>query len=102
MFCKKRCFRKIHKKTPVTETLWHKCFPVYFAKFQRTPFLQNTSGQLLLRAITVVAYEITTSQMTIFVMTTFSVIYFRDSTCKMAGSIMVDTAVATKILLYGS
>ena len=28
--------------------LWHKCFPVNFAKFLRTPFLQNTSGWLLL------------------------------------------------------
>ena len=26
------------------ERLWHKCFPVNFAKFLRTPFLQNTSG----------------------------------------------------------
>ena len=24
--------------------LWHKCFPVKFAKFLRTPFLQNTSA----------------------------------------------------------
>ena len=28
--------------------LWHKCFPVNFAKFLITPFLQNTSGRLLL------------------------------------------------------
>ena len=28
--------------------LWHKRFPVNFAKFLRTPFLQNTSGWLLL------------------------------------------------------
>ena len=28
--------------------LWHRCFPVNFAKFLRTPFLQNTSGRLLL------------------------------------------------------
>ena len=28
--------------------LWHKCFPVNFAKFLRTPFLQNTSGWLVL------------------------------------------------------
>ena len=28
--------------------LWHRCFPVNFAKFLRTPFLQNTSGLLLL------------------------------------------------------
>ena len=27
--------------------LWHRCFPVNFVKFLRTPFLQNTSGQLL-------------------------------------------------------
>ena len=28
--------------------LWHMCFPVNFAKSLRTPFLQNTSGWLLL------------------------------------------------------
>ena len=28
--------------------LWHRGFPVNFAKFLRTPFLQNTSGRLLL------------------------------------------------------
>ena len=28
--------------------IWHGCFPVNFAKFLRTPFLQNTSGRLLL------------------------------------------------------
>ena len=28
--------------------LWHRCFPVNFAKFLRTSFLQNISGQLLL------------------------------------------------------
>ena len=28
--------------------LWHRCFPVNFATFLRTPFLQNTSGRLLL------------------------------------------------------
>ena len=27
---------------------WHRCFPVNFAKFLRTPLLQNTSGRLLL------------------------------------------------------
>ena len=27
---------------------WHRCFLVSFAKFLRTPFLQNTSGRLLL------------------------------------------------------
>ena len=28
--------------------LWHRCSPVNFAKFLKTPFLQNTSGRLLL------------------------------------------------------
>ena len=31
--------------------LWHRCFPVNFAKFLRTPFLQNTSGRLLLKGV---------------------------------------------------
>ena len=54
--CKK--FHKIHRKTPVPESLfsdprpptllkkrlWHSFFPVKFAKFLRTPFLQNTGS----------------------------------------------------------
>ena len=31
--------------------LWHRCFAVNFAKFLRTPFLQNTPGRLLLNII---------------------------------------------------
>ena len=27
---------------------WHRCFPVNFVKILRTPFLQNTSGRVLL------------------------------------------------------
>ena len=27
---------------------WHRCFTMNFAKFLRTPFIQNTSGRLLL------------------------------------------------------
>ena len=34
----------LFKKRP-----WGRCFPVNFAKFLRTPFLQNTSGRLLLK-----------------------------------------------------
>ena len=29
--------------------LWHRCFPVNFVKFLRTPFSQNNSGRLLLK-----------------------------------------------------
>ena len=32
----------------IKKRLWHRCFPVNFDKFLRTPFLQNTSGWLLL------------------------------------------------------
>ena len=34
--------------TILKRRLWHRCFPVNFAKFLRTPFLHNTSGLLLL------------------------------------------------------
>ena len=32
--------------TLLKKKLWHKCFPVNFAKFLRTPYLQNTSERL--------------------------------------------------------
>ena len=35
-------------ETLLIRRLWHKCFPVNFAKYLRTPILQNTSEQLLL------------------------------------------------------
>ena len=47
----KKVFLKISQNSQEnTETrrLWHRFFPVYFAKFLRTPFLQSTSGWLLL------------------------------------------------------
>ena len=40
-------FNKVAGLRPVTllkKSLWHRFFPVNFAKFLRTPFLQNTSG----------------------------------------------------------
>ena len=50
LFCKKRCFQKfcLRPATLLKKSLWHRCFPVNFAKFLRTSYLQNTSGQLLL------------------------------------------------------
>ena len=39
------CLRPV---TLLKKRLWDSCFPVNFAKFLRTPFLQNTSGRLLL------------------------------------------------------
>ena len=32
----------------IKKRLWHRCLPFNIAKFLRTPFLQNTSGRLLL------------------------------------------------------
>ena len=37
-----RNFVKFTRKR-LCQSLWHRCFPVNFAKFLRTPFLQNTS-----------------------------------------------------------
>ena len=44
-------FNKVADLRPailLKKRLWHRRFPVNFAKFSKTPFLQNTSGQLLL------------------------------------------------------
>ena len=35
--------------TLLKKRLWHECFPVNFAKFLRKPFLQNTTGWLILK-----------------------------------------------------
>ena len=44
VFCKKRC-------SLLKKSLWHRCFPVNFAKFLRIHFLQNTSGRLFLKKL---------------------------------------------------
>ena len=47
-------FNKVEGLRPATllkKRLWHMCFLVNFAKFLRTPFLQNTSGRLLLEKV---------------------------------------------------
>ena len=49
--CQSLFFNKVAGLRPATllkKRLWHRCFPVNFVKFLRTPFLQNTSGRLLL------------------------------------------------------
>ena len=57
-FCKALIFRSSHWRcsikrsvlrnfaTLLKERLWHRCFPVNFEKLSRSPFSQNTSGQL--------------------------------------------------------
>ena len=44
---KKNGFDIIKKEILFRKRLWHRCFPVNFAKSLRAPFLQNTSGRLL-------------------------------------------------------
>ena len=49
LFCKK--IAALRPATLLKKKLWHSCFPVNFAKFLRTPFLQNTPGRQLLSTI---------------------------------------------------
>ena len=45
--CESLFFNKVAGLRPATllkKRIWHKCFPMSFAKFQRALFLQNTSG----------------------------------------------------------
>ena len=49
----KTSIRKGQKEPPtlLKKRLWHRCFPVNFAKFLRTPLLQSTSGRLPLKGL---------------------------------------------------
>ena len=38
----------LFNKTLLKRRLWHRCFPVNYVKLLKAPFLQNTSGRLLL------------------------------------------------------
>ena len=40
--------QSLRPATLLKKKFWHRCFPVNFAKSLRTPFLQNSSGRLLL------------------------------------------------------
>ena len=49
--CQSLFFNKVAGLSPATllkKRLWHRCFPLNFAKFLRTLCLQNTSDRLLL------------------------------------------------------
>ena len=41
-------FKLCRSATSLKTNLWSRCFLVNFGKFVRTPFLQNTTGRLLL------------------------------------------------------
>ena len=42
--CQSLFLVKLQTSSPAKMRLWHRCFPVNFAKFLRTPFFKNTSG----------------------------------------------------------
>ena len=46
--CQSLFFNKTGSATLLKKRIWHRCFPVNFVKFLRIPFLQNTSGRVLL------------------------------------------------------
>ena len=49
--CARVSFLQAAPATLLKKRLWLRSFPVNFAKFLRTPFLQTTSGRLLLTGI---------------------------------------------------
>ena len=54
------CQGKVAGLRPATlfkKRLWHRCFPVNFVKFLRTPFSQNTSWRLRLKLKTYRTWE---------------------------------------------
>ena len=64
--CQSIFLNKVAGLRPVTlskKRLWHRCFPVNFAKFLRAPFLQNTFGRLL-RSFIQIVYSIWTLNLT--------------------------------------
>ena len=57
--CSSLFLNKVAGLRPVTlfkKRLWHRCFPVNFAKFLGTPLLQNTYGWMLLGIELLVSY----------------------------------------------
>ena len=62
--CQSLFFNKVAGFKPV---LWHRCFPVNFVKFLRTPFLQNSPGWLLLSSYGFFATPISSSLLFIFI-----------------------------------
>ena len=59
--------------TLLKKRLWHRCFPVNFAKFLRTPFLQNTSERLLLSSK--ICWTVTIKMIKTMSMTSFGCLY---------------------------
>ena len=77
--CQNLFFNKVGSLRPATllkKRLWHRCFPVNFAKFLRTPFLQNISGRLLLKLLESLLPTITCMTLADFYVTIFPLSIF--------------------------
>ena len=62
--CQGLFFSKVAGLRPATllkKRLWHRCFPVNFAKFLKTSFLQNTSRRLFLQFCLLIYFRIFTN-----------------------------------------
>ena len=59
-FSHQKCSMKkvLRPATLLKKRLWERCFPVNFAKFLRTPFLQNISGRPLLCFMAFIDWEV--------------------------------------------
>ena len=58
--CQNLFFNKVAGLRPSTllkKRLWHRCFPISFAKFLRTPFIENTYGRLLQPVFVLESFE---------------------------------------------
>ena len=72
--CQSFFFNKVAGVRLVTllkKRLWHRCFPVNFVKFLRTPFLQNTFGRLLLTCDQNLTLKINSSNLSVVFMFSF-------------------------------
>ena len=58
VFCKKG----LRPATSLKKRLWHRCFPVNFAKFLRTPFLKEHLRWLLLEFLYSTVLQLSTSR----------------------------------------
>ena len=57
--CQSLFFNKVsglRSLTLLKRRLWHRCFPMNFAKFLRTPILKNTSERVLLNKLTTIKH----------------------------------------------
>ena len=64
--CQKRNVKFV-SATLLKERLWHRCFPVNFVKFLRTPILQNTSERCSVKKV-----GLNTSRMKVFLDNTYN------------------------------